>query len=237
MMTPEDARAFTEKLMGATGRCAAEYASEEIRHEEAFSDQLCGRLKETLEGFSTPNIRWQADVAQPDRGRARLSATTLTKTTEEPLFGADIAMVLDVETEDYSVRKGFLAQAKRLEPGTKMKSDEHRRLLSQCEKMLSVTPSSMILLYHKGGVTPIPAVAALAYGDRDLFNIFSWGMDTLYFDFAVCWYGDPRLQATDKASLEGLRTLVDAEAAIRFEGRSRDLPEASLPPRGRRIRI
>lgn len=41
-------------------------------------------LKGTLEGFATAHIDWQMDIARPGTGRARLSATTLTKTQEEP---------------------------------------------------------------------------------------------------------------------------------------------------------
>lgn len=221
MMREEDADAFAVKLAGATERCVADYAGREVRHEESFSDQLCGRLKETLEDFSTPHIDWQTDVAQPGSGRARLSATTLTKTKEEPLFGADIVMALDVQTPDYSVRKGFLVQAKRLEPDGVLPNGEYARLLRQCARMISVTPSSMVFLYHSGGVKVVPAAAVLALNSRRLFDIVSYDIQILYRDFAICWYGDTRLQASDQTSLEGLRTLVHAEAAVAFRGRSR----------------
>lgn len=236
MMTQEDADAFAEKLAGATERCVRDYADREVRHEESFSDQLCGRLKETLEGFATAHIAWQTDIARPGTGRARLSATTLTKTKEEPLFGADIVMALDVQTPGYSVRKGFLVQAKRLEPDGTMPNAEYARLLNQCARMVSITPSSMIFLYHSGGVKVVPAAAVLALHSRRLFDIVSYEIEILYRDFAICWYGDTRLQATDQISLEGLRTLVDAEAAVAFRGRARkDLVSRAPRPRGREI--
>ena len=221
MMTEDDADAFAGKLAGATKRCVKDYGDLEVRHEESFSDQLCGRLKETLEGFATAHIDWQTDIARPGTGRARLSATTLTKIKEEPLFGADIVMVLDVQTPNYSVRKGFLVQAKRLEPGGTMPTAEYGRLLNQCARMISITPSSMVFLYHSGGVKVVPAAAVLALNSRRLFDIVSYEIDILYRDFAICWYGDTRLQAADQTSLEGLRTLVDAESAVAFRGRAR----------------
>lgn len=221
MITHEDADAFAEKLMGATSRVCRDYAIGDVLHEEPFSDQLCGRLKETLEDYETQNIRWQADVATAAKGHARLSARTLTKTKEEPEFGADIVMTLDIDTPTYSVRKGFLAQAKRLEPGKRMAPDEHRRLIGQCRRMLKLTPASMVFLYGRSGMRVIPATAVVAAGHADLDKIATYPSIWLYKDFAICWYGDSRLQATDPVSLEGLRMLVGAEAAVRFVGTPR----------------
>jgi len=237
-----DAAEFGERLAGATSRVADDYVEGDVVHEEPFTDQLCGRLKETLHEFETPNIRWQVDVATGDKARARLRMRSLTKTKEEPLHGADLVMVLDTELGDYSIKKGLLAQAKRLEPGTKMDADEWRRLRGQCERMLDVTSESVVLLYHKGGVTPISAAAVLAYQERDLFSIDTWPIEILYSDFARCWKGDPHIQATDPASLEALRLVTDARTAVRFVGRGRDAEyvRASVEkpgPRGRRINL
>lgn len=222
MLAPEDADEFARKLAGATARVVQDYASGDVLHEEPFSDQLCGRLKETLQDFSTENIDWQVNTATRKLGRGRLSARTLTKTKEEPEFGADIVMALDIETEGYSVRKGYLAQAKRLEKGQLLRSDEHRRLLNQCERMLSLTPSSMVFLYSKQDVTVVPAAAVLALKHFDLWKIETYEPRILYRDFAICWFGDTKLQATNPASLEGLRSLVDANSAIGFVGRGRE---------------
>ncbi len=63
MLEEEDAEEFAAQLTGATMRVVREYDGEDVVGEPAFSDQLCGRLKEALEDFETPTIRWQADVA------------------------------------------------------------------------------------------------------------------------------------------------------------------------------
>lgn len=242
MLELPDAAEFGARLAGATSRVADDYVAGDVVHEEPFTDQLCGRLKETLHEFETENIRWQVDVATGDKGRARLRMRSLTKTKEEPLHGADLVMVLDIELGDYSVRKGLLAQAKRLEPGAKMDADEWRRLRGQCERMLEVTSESVVFLYHKGGVTPISATAVLAYQERDLFSIDTWPIEILYSDFAMCWKGDPHIQATDPASLEALRLVTDARAAVRFVGRGRAdkaaaADVATRPPGGRRLHL
>lgn len=224
MLNSGDAEGFAKKLAEATNRVVEDYMVGDVVHEEPFSDQLCGRLKETLVEFETPMIRWQTTVAVADRGRGRLSARTLTKTKEEPAFGADLVVVLDIETPALSVCKGFLAQAKRLEPGKALARGEHERLIGQCEAMLTITPSSMVFLYSRLGVYVIPATAVLAHGIGDLWKIETYGIEILYMDFAMCWFGDPKIQATDEVSLEGLRLVLDAPAAIKFKGRSRPAP-------------
>lgn len=221
MLTQEDADLFAERLAGATQRVVQDYKIGDVVHEEPFSDQLCGRLKETLEGFETPNIRWQADVALSETGRGRFSARSLTKTREEPEFGADLIMALDVDTPSYTVRKGFLAQAKRLEHGDHLNPQAHRDLLGQCEKMLTVTPASIVFLYSTGGVHVVPAAAVLSIRHQDLWKIATYDIEILYKDFVMCWFGDTRLQATDHRSLEGLRLLADVPAAVRILGRQR----------------
>jgi hypothetical protein len=222
MIDGEDATDFASRLAGATNRVVRDYREGDVVHEEPFSDQLCGRLKETLEGFETDNIVWQADVAVADKGRARLRARTLTKNVEEPALGGDIIMVLDVETPEYVIKKGFFAQAKRLERGASIETREHKRLLEQCDKMLSVTPASMVFLYGRHGVHVVPAAAVAQHKGPNLYDIQTYSLEVLYTDFALCWFGDPRIVATDRASLEDLRARFDAEAAIRFIGRGFD---------------
>lgn len=220
-MTRNEARRFADKLAGATMRVCRDYREGDVVHEEPFSDQLCGRLKETLEDFQSGEIIWQTDVA---RSRGRFSARSLTKTREEPLFGADLVMTIDIDTARESVRKGYLAQAKRLEPGKRLDSRQHRKLLRQCEQMIEVTPASVVFLYHAEGVHVVSAGAVLSRRDADLWSITTWPIEMLFQDFAICWFGDQRIQATDPASLEGLRMMMDAEAASRFIGREAPHP-------------
>lgn len=221
-MKQEDADEFAHRLAKATQRVVADYQEGDVVGEEPFSDQLCGRLKETLEDFETPNVRWQVDVAVGGEGAARLRMRTLNKRTEEPRFGADLVMVLDLKLKDYTIRKGLLAQAKRLEPGKNMKTADWMKLRDQCADMLEITPASMVFLYSKSGITPISATAAVAYGQRDLHELETYSMEVFFRDFAICWIGDPHIQASDPASLEALRLVTGARAAVRFVGVDRD---------------
>lgn len=227
-MREGDAEALASKLAEATQRVVRDYELGDVADEESFSSQLCGRLKETLYEFSTPSMVWQVDAATADSGWGRLSARSLRKHTEEPEFGADIVMAIDVNTSRYQVRKGFLAQAKRLEPGHLLDARDWSRLIRQCESMVSFTPASVVFLYSRSGVYVIPATAVLACRDQNLWRLTTHDIRQLYRDFAICWFGDLRLKTTDHASLEGLRELVSASGAIRFVGRTR--PRVRLRP-------
>ncbi len=240
MFTAEDADAFGKKLANATQRVVDDYASGDVVHEEPFSDQLCGRLKETVHDFETENVVWQTDVAIGGKGPAHLRMRSLTKTKEEPVLGADLVMVLDIQLDDFQVQKGILAQAKRLELGKNMDANNLTRLRNQCGAMLSITPASMVLLYHRGGVTPVSAAAVLAYQGKDLHSINTYGMGIFYTDFAMCWIGDTDIRATDQNSLEALRQMAQARAAIRFSGTGRtydDIPDGAPPRRGPRRKL
>ena len=222
MIDTDDADELAVKLTDATIRVVKDYEAEDVVGEEAFSEQLCGRLKETLDGFETATIRWQVDVATNFKGLGRLKARSLTRWKEEPELGADIVMVLDVDTPDFVVNKGFLAQAKRLESEHSIDPDEHRRLIEQCERMLYVTPASMVLLYSTTGVHVVPAAAVVQYKERNLYDIVTYDLYYLYRDFAICWFGDPRIQATDRLTLATLRDRLDTNAAVRLIGSAVD---------------
>ena len=221
MLGFEEADLLANKMVDAIMRVVSDYEHEDVVGEEAFSEQLCGRLKETLSGFATETIQWQADTATAERGRGRLLGRSLTKWKEEPELGADLVMVLDVDTPEFSVKKGYLAQAKRLENGQIMDRSEHKRLIEQCDKMLSVTPACMVFLYSSSYVHVIPAAAITQYKGRNLYDIATYPLHVLYRDFAICWFGDPRIQATNRLALEGLRERLDAHAAIRLDGQPR----------------
>jgi hypothetical protein len=220
MLSMEDIGPFATKLAGATARTVHDYASGEIRHEEPFSGELSGRLKETLQDFETENVTWQVDIVAQKKGRARLMAASLSKYDEEPEFGADLVFVIDIEMPDYRVKKGFLVQSKRLEVGANLPEAERKRLVEQCERMLAITQDAFVFLYSKSGVTPLRANAVVAAEGRNLYSLPTYNIATVYADFALCWVGDRNIEAADRRALEVLRERVNAESAILFRGRA-----------------
>jgi hypothetical protein len=220
MLSYEDIEGFGGKVSQAIDRVVEDYAAGDAVHENPFSGQLTGRVKETLREFETSGVRWQVDSAS-DKGRARLRARQLTSQgadTEESRFGADIIFCLDIGLSDYNAKKGFLVQSKRLEPGTHLNKVTSDELREQCSKMLAVTPASMVFLYSSRGVHVVPATAVAASTTYDIYTLPTYAMRVLFDDFAMCWFGDPLLQATDPASLERLRALAEAREALLFKG-------------------
>ncbi|WP_322889992.1 MULTISPECIES: hypothetical protein [unclassified Yoonia] len=236
MITEADARELAEKLAEATKRVERDYEEEDIGGEEDFSSQLCGRLKETLDSFQTETIVWQVETDEAGTGRGTFKARTLSKVSEEPFFGADLIMVIDVAGAGYEVKKGFLAQAKRLEPGKYLSTDAYNDLRKQCGDMLNVTSASYVFLYSTTGVTVVSANAVTAALNQDLWALPTYDLEILYYDFAICWIGDQRLRTTTRRSLKDLRASLDANAAIKVLGTPR---HKDAPPRkrGRSIQL
>lgn len=230
MIADDDARELARKLAEATNRVESDYELEDVGGEEDFSSQLCGRLKETLNNYQTGTIVWQVETNVAGSGRGIFKARTLSKVSEEPFFGADIIMVLDVAGAGYEVKKGFLAQAKRLEQGKYLSTNDYNDLRKQCHNMLSVSPASYVFLYSTAGVTVVSANAVTAALNQDLWALPTYSLEILYYDFAICWIGDNRLRTTSRRSLEDLRANLDANAAIKVLGTPK---YKDAPPRKR----
>lgn len=124
---------------------------------------------------------------------------------EEKRHGADLMGVLDIDIPDYHVKKGFLAQAKRAEPGRKLRKKDWKRLHCQCEKMLLRTPDAFVWVYSKSaGIRVFPAVSVLALNSRDIFDLYSRGVSSFFEYHIECFIGDRRLNSTQIETLEAL---------------------------------
>lgn len=235
MLSEQDVTGFARKVNGAAQRVVRDYRDGDAIDEESFSDQLCGRIKETLEGFETDSVSWQAENVLRDRRYGRLSARSLSKHSEEPAFGADLVVVLDIDLPDYEVNKGFLAQAKRLEVDDDLAASERKRLVTQCDLMTEVTPASLVLLYGSSGLRAISATAVSASRGHQLDMIPTAYIEAWFRELAICGLGDRKIQATDPGSLLTLAEELDTEAALRLIGRSRR--QARPLPMRRRLRL
>src|ERR1044071_6929722 len=117
MLKKEDADAFARKVSNAVERVALDYSKGELVHENPFSGELSGRIKEALHEFETPNLIWQTENSSGDKISARFKSRQLTYQgvdSEESFFGADLIFCLDVESQGQKIQKGFLVQSKRL---------------------------------------------------------------------------------------------------------------------------
>jgi hypothetical protein len=108
-------------------------ADSRVEQEPAFTDRMLGHIEEAMNGYVTKGVRWTAKTLT-DRGR----------NSQEQEFGADFAGVLDIDLEDFNVKKGFLAQAKKVEPFDRVSNSELQRMSVQCNQMLQYTPDTFL---------------------------------------------------------------------------------------------
>lgn len=223
MLDEAEIAAAADAFIDAIEATASDLAHDGVSGEVDFSGQLIGQLKARLSAIDTPKTKWRvgAVVTEREDGPAtpsvRFQARQTSSRSEEPWSGADILMVLDIDTPDYKEQKGVLIQAKRLEAGKKLDTREASRLRGQCGDMLDLTASSYVFLYAPNDVTILSATIVEGSERDDLHALHQWDAKVFFIDFIKCWIGDPRLDATDKQTLAVLRSLANARNAVLLE--------------------
>lgn len=220
MLDDADLRSAAETFVKAIDATAREYAHDGVSGEVDFSGQLIGQLKARFDGFTAPSSRWHvgASITEREDGppipSIRFSARQTNPVTEEPESGADILMVLDIQSPDYAVQKGVLIQAKRLDVGKSLPSAIASDLRAQCTDMLNLTAASFVFLYAPSRVTILSATIVENSKRNDLHALEQYVPKIFFIDFLKCWIGDPRLNAIDRETLAVMRSLSQARNAL-----------------------
>lgn len=179
-----------------------------VEQEPALTDRMLGAIEESMRGFRTKGIRWTAKTLT-DRGPG----------AQESRHGADFAGVLSIDLPDFSVRKGFLAQAKLIEPATIMPRREFGLMKAQCDSMLKRTPDSFVFLYARDAIAVVPAVSVVSSNLRNPHEFYSRSISRFYEEHLESFIGDRRLYAPTPEMLEGLQREVDARTLLYLEAR------------------
>jgi hypothetical protein len=142
-----------------------DYAEGRAEHEPSITDRFIGSLQHGINHATIAGIRWTVTA-----GGLRWTAKTLTSSGtaggQEKEFGADFLAAFAVDVSGFKVAKGFLAQAKRVEPADVFPPAESTRLRRQCELMLNHSSAAYVFLYSKqSGMLVVPAVEVLAARD------------------------------------------------------------------------
>jgi hypothetical protein len=143
-----------------------------ITDEENFTSQMLSAMRSALVRTSIRGFAWTSSIHD--------------KRTKEPATGADFAGLLTIEIPDYSVRSGFLAQAKMAGPRKRI---DRARLRAQAEHMLSLSPASYVFLYRPDGVAVVPAIAVSA-ADGDPRELDEWTLGEFFTEHVHCFVGD-----------------------------------------------
>jgi len=180
-----------------------------IEQEPALTDRLLGVMEHVLNGQSIGGITWTAK-SLTDRGRG----------SQESEFGADFMAVFRVDLSDFTIAKGFLGQAKLVEPTDSFPSAEASRLKLQCEKMLSHSPASFVFLYsQQSGIMVVPASEVIAARDCNPHELTAMPMGKFYEQHFECFIGDHSIKTADVAALEALREKFAARRLFYLAGK------------------
>ena len=109
-------REAASRIADAAVEAADAFRQGRVEQEPALTDRMLGRIEQIMDGFESRGIRWTAKTLT-DRGPG----------AQERLYGADFVGVLQVSLPSYAVKKGFLAEAKLIDPTATMPAHEHVR--------------------------------------------------------------------------------------------------------------
>jgi len=189
-------RAAANRVAQAAERTVQALSDDRIEQEPAFTDRMLGHIEEAMNGFVTKGIKWEAKTLT-DRAPG----------AQETRHGADFIGVLHVSLPDYTVKKGFLAQAKLVKPGAQFPLRDWRNLQDQCAKMLALSPDSYVFIYSTLGIHVIPAtsIRAARHWAGQPHDFYSRTVQRFFEEHFESFIGDARISAPSIEALERLR--------------------------------
>ena len=195
---------MAKRIAEAANTAIDAYARELITDEPTITDRWIGAVEAATAmaparySRRTTGITWRAKTLRSSSGHA----------AEERRHGADLLGVADIHIAGKVVRKGFLGQAKRTEPGELLDNTRWQELEQQAELMLSRSPASFVLIYSKRqGIRFVPAISIVGFGRRDLFDFNSMTLQEFFQLHLACFIGDRRLNAPHISKLDNLQAL------------------------------
>lgn len=185
-----------------------DYREGRVLDEPNITNGLAFLTEDRARKWETDGIQWYAQVLRTGRGRA----------AQEKKVGADLLGVIDLNLPDLEFKKGFLAQAKRAEPGARFREDDWENLITQCKRMLSNTPDSFLMLYSKRkGIRIVPALSVIHYEGRDPFQLNHRSIRRFFEDFLECFIGDKQFDSPRWVESRMKELACDTVLAIKGE--------------------
>ncbi|MDJ0677811.1 MAG: hypothetical protein QNJ36_20915 [Calothrix sp. MO_167.B42] len=185
-----------------------------IEQEPAITDRLLGVMEEVLNKKRFAGVQWEVKTLT-DRGKG----------SQEAEFGADFMAVFKLSLDGYEVNKGFLAQAKLVEPSQSFNINEFDRLKKQCEKMLNLSPASFVFVYsQQSGIVVVPAIEVLAaQRPCNPHELINKKMRQFYQEHFECFIGDRNIHKANSQGLEELCQIHEARKLVFLSGTQGDL--------------
>lgn len=185
---------FGELIDDVTKQTISAIQAGRIPSETSITDRFLGTLENEINNHSmiTRGIYISASTLL-DRG----------KNSPESQFGADFAIMLDINVVGFSLKKTFLCQAKKTgnfisldhkSQVTKVSfkfTNEFIRLKEQVSKMLAITPDSFVIIYSETEFAIVPASSIS--GLTDSGDVYGKLVKNFFKEFLLCFIGDVRI--------------------------------------------
>lgn len=201
---------FSRKVAAAARMSIDDMNSGRAQHEPAVTDRFIAYLQSEVRKSKRSSFQWSA-MTLTDRG----------PNSQERRYGADFLGSLEINLPSFSVRKGFLAQAKRVEPGQSFSKPELNMLVSQCNDMLQLSAASYVFLYSViDGFSVVPALAIVAAQRTTSFNpheLTNKPIQKFFSEHFECFIGDRSLSIANINTLDALFEKYQARTAIHIK--------------------
>lgn len=198
-------REAARHIAGAIDHSVAALRDGRVEQEPAMTDRMLGAIEESLTDYRVKGIRWSAKTLT-DRGRG----------AQESEYGADFMGVLNIALPEFTVSKGFLAQAKLVRNDS---SGDVKELKRQCDKMLNLSSDSFVFLYGQDGVRVVPAISVLG-SSADPLELYSRSAQRFFEEHLQCFIGDRNIQSPTPSTLKAMRDRFEARAALIIQARA-----------------
>lgn len=198
-----------KKIKRASNCVIDAYRRKLVEDENSITNRLLQAVSDELDGKTIKGVKWEAKTLKAGKNNK-----------QESKYGADFIGELEIKLAGYSVNKGFLAQAKMLEPEDPISKIAFPRLLDQCEKMLQVTPDSFVFIYSKNGINIVPAISVVAAGKSNLYELYYKNISVFFEEHFKSFIGDRNIKAEDINSLVEAKKNLDLNRGILLKARS-----------------
>lgn len=198
------ASTFVRKIKSAERLVTEDIAEGLAQQEPAITDRFIAYIQSEMRRSKNSPFAWSA-MTLTDRGPG----------SQEKDYGADFVGSLEINHSGFRIRKGFLAQAKKVEPGQSFSNTEFKKLRDQCSDMLSLSPDSFVFLYSlTDGFSVVPAIAVMGARKCNPHELTSMTTGTFFHHHFECFIGDQEISLAKVQTLELLYEKYRARAGI-----------------------
>ncbi|EJD6581709.1 hypothetical protein AB7185_15305 [Providencia rettgeri] len=166
----------------AVSAAMLKYSNGLVTDEDDITGALIGRLDAAFDD-KIGDITWSSSILRHRKGIA----------AQEKKAGADMLFHVSINTPQLTYSKGVLIQSKRIHKGIAMTVDGHNELLSQCDKMLNITPASFIFNYTKSEMRCASATKIAGASSRVLYDSCNLTSYRFFLELFRCTTGDPKI--------------------------------------------